>query len=378
MISIEQIASYLENGLNEVYGNPNIKFHIWADVGKLDKPTRDGNTVTHFITGNLRVTSSSNDANMLEMGANGLSLEFSIPQKRPRSTVQQTPQELQEIQGGQYTFVQEILNVINTYFKNAQSFTLMDGEEEYSLSFQAGTSTSGVADISSELGKNVTASVYLTLYFIKGGIISNNVNFTIDGMPVPFQSLQFGRSTENGRDVYAGKDISKQIASSSAFSVDLTFPLNVDNITQESLAFLLDGVPNTAHFMGVQYGKDAEKRLYLVSIDNIRTVAQGVTVSGATVALAEVVEHAEALNYPAGYQVGRFSFNDSTAQTITFTLSGECSYYLGGTTGEGNGQVTVQLSPDDFVYDDTTDKYFVYLVTSTPVSVSSTIPFEVT
>lgn len=377
MISIEQIAHYLENGLNELYGNPNIKFHIWADVGKLDKPTRTGNTVTHYITGNLQVNSSSNDANMLEMGANGLSLEFSIPQKRPRSTVQQTPQELQEIQGGQVTFVQEILNVINTYFKNAQSFTLLDGEEEYALSFQAGTSVSGVADIESELGKNVTASVYLTLYFIKGGIISNNVSMTIDGVPVPFQSLRFGRSTENGRDVYAGKEISKQIASSSAFAVDFVFPLNVDKTTQEALGFLLEGVPNTAHFVSVQYGKDAQKQLYLMSVDNITTNAEGVTVSGATVALAEVVEHAEAINYPEGYQTVRFSFNASTAQSLTFTLSGDCSYFLGGVMGEGSGEITVPLSPDDFVYKEEDDVYYVYLVTSSAVSVSSDVPFEV-
>ena len=377
MITLEQLAAFFENGLNGLYNNPYIKFHIWASAGHVDEPIRDGNTVTHFITGNLLTSSSSNDANLLVMGANGLTLEFSIPVKRPRTTATQTSEELQEVVNGQYPFVNEIAEVINSYFQEAQAFTLMDGDDEYSLSFQAGTSLTGTVDLQPGIGKHVTASVSITVYFVKGGIISRDVSLTLDGVPVPYQVLRVGRSTESARDVYAGKEVSKTVSSSSAFSIDLQYPLNADHTTEETLSFLMDGLPNTAHFVALQYGKDASKRLYLMTIDNTIANAQGVTVSGANIALCEVVENVQTLNFPSFFQVGRFRFSVSTAETVEFVLAENCDYYLGGIAAEGNGSITAELTPDDFVYEEETDAYYVYLVTDKKVEVTSTVPFEV-
>lgn len=377
MITLEQLATYFENGLNMLYNNPYIKFHIWASAGHVDEPIRNGNTVTHFITGNLLTSSSSNDANLLVMGANGLTLEFAIPVKRPRTTASQPAEELQEVVNGQYPFVNEIAEVINSYFQEAQAFTLMDGDDEYSLSFQAGTSLTGTLDLQTGLSKHVTASVSITVYFIKGGIISRDVSLALDGVQVPYQVMRVGRSTESTRDVYAGKEISKSVSSSSAFSIDLQFPLNDDNATEETLSFLLDGLPNTAHFAALQYGKAARKRLYLMTIDNTITNAQGVTVSGTNVALCEVVENVQALNFPSAFQVGRFRFAVSTAGSVEFSLSESCAYFIGGKAAEGNGSITAELTPDDFVYEEETDAYYVYLVTDKKVTVTSTVPFEV-
>lgn len=377
MITLGQIAKHFEDGLNAVYNNKNIKFAISANVGTLRKALREQNTITHFITGGLTVNSSSNDANLLVMGANGLTLEFAIPAKRPRSTPKQTAEELQKIRDGQYPFVQEVMKAINDYFENAQTFTLTDGEDDYSLAFQAGTSMADGLQIENGIGECVFAYASITLYFIEGGIISKDVQITIDGARVPFQVLRLGRSSELSRDVYGGKFISKSIVSSNAFSIDLQFPLNSDVSTEETISFLLGGTPNIAHFVSVKYGENAESELYLMTFDNVLTNAQGVTISGATAALIEVVEITDALNFPAGYQVGKFIFQNSQADSITFTLSEECDFYLGGIAASGTGEQTVELSPDDFVYNETDDNYFVYFVTNKAVETSSNIPFEV-
>lgn len=377
MITLEQIAKHFEDGLNAVYDNPNIQFSIAAHAGILRNAVREQNNVTSYITGSLSVDSSSNDANLLVMGANGLSLEFAIPAKRPRTTGNQAAEELQKIRNGQYPFVNEVMKAINDYFENAQAFTLTDGEDEYSLAFQAGTSMSDATQILEGIGECVIAYASITLYFIEGGIISKDVQITIDGARMPFQVVRVGRSSELSRDVYLGKYISKSIASSTAFAIDLQFPANADVATQETLAFLLGGTPNTAHFVTVQYGASAPLEIYLMTFDNVITNAQGVMISGATAALIEVVEITDALNFPAGYQVGKFTFQSSEYNSIVFTLSEECDFYLGGIAGRGTGAQTIELSPDDFVYDDENDVYAVYLVTNKAVGITSEIPFEV-
>lgn len=378
MIKLSQIAEMFENGLNSLYGNPEIKFHIWSDVGKFDQPYRDGNTITHYITGNLKSTSSANDANLLVMGTNDLSLEISIPLKRPRTNAKQSEEDLRAVQNGQYPFVEEIKNVLNGYFQEAQSVIIPDGEDNYSVSFSAGVSISGVVDIASQLGKHVTASVYVQLYFIKGGTISRDVQVTFDNVLIPYQHVDTARANVIERDVYAGKLVSKGISSSSAFSLDLNFPSNADNTTQELIDFVLRGEPNTAHFVSVKWGNIGED-LYLMTVDNVTTRAEGVTIAGISAALIEVTENPELLSLPAGFQMGRFTFPNTAATQLTFTLSEACKAFIGGYAYEwAEGSKAITLSANDFEYDDETNAFYVYLITDRQVTVTSDTAFTVT
>ena len=124
MITLEQFADIFQRGLNAVLKKNEIQFKIWSNVGKYQKAIRDGNTVTKYINGNLRVSSSANDANDLVMGVNGLTLDFIVPLKRPRTNAKQTAEELAAIQDGQYPFVEEIVNAIDGYFQKAVSTSM--------------------------------------------------------------------------------------------------------------------------------------------------------------------------------------------------------------------------------------------------------------
>lgn len=80
MISLKELSNRFESGLNAelktVLKSEEIQFKIWAEAGQFQKPLRDGNTITYFINGNLRTSSSANDANDLVMGVNGLTLDL--------------------------------------------------------------------------------------------------------------------------------------------------------------------------------------------------------------------------------------------------------------------------------------------------------------
>lgn len=85
----------------------------------------------------------------------------------------------------------------------------------------------------------------------------------------------------------------------------------------------------------------------------------------------------ETFYFPSSFQVGRFRFSASTAGSIEFSLSENCAYLIGGKAAKGNGGITAELTPDDFIYEEDTDAYYVYLVTDKKVTVTSTVPFEV-
>ncbi len=374
MISLVEIAKTFETGLNEALGEDNIKFHIWATAGEYEKPFRDGNTVTQYIIGNLRTTSSSNDANMLIMGVNGLTLDFAIPVRRPRTQAGESPESLQKIVQGQYPFVDEVISVINSYFQLARSFVMQDGEDEYSVAMQAGTSVSGVVDIAPQLGNYVSASVYVQIYFIKNGVMSDKVTVTLDNFPIPFQSAQIGRSNEMNRDVYTDTLVSKVMSSSTAFSIDVNFPANSEYPSEAIVDFMLGGEPNTAHFVSAEWN-DTTTRLYLMTLDNVSATAQGVAIVGIKAALVEVVNSFDIVNIPEGFQRGKFSFTNSTAAELTFTVSEPCKLFIAGNAMEAEGTVTVAISASDYEYDEE-GEYFISLITDRAVTVTSDLPFQ--
>lgn len=376
MITLVQLADLFEKGLNAMLNDPEIQFKIWASVGKKKKAVRYGNTVISFITGNLQTSSSANEANLLVMGVNGLSLEFFIPTQTPRTNSEQKASELQEIENGQYKFVDRIVNAINGYFETAQTFTFKDGEIEYGISFRAGTCLTGDVSLASRLGKNVTVTVYIECYFLQGGINSKDVIVSVDGEIIPFQSVKIGRSNRLSNDVYSGDLVVKNISTASALSIDFVMPANADNTTKQAKEFLLNGDPNVAHFVRLQYG-NGNVAQYLMIFDSLITDAQGITFAGITGTFIEMVDNPLFVGVPEYFQVGRFAFSTSDYKNMTFNIT-NCTGYICGKVQDMSGAVAVALSEQDFIYDEATDKYFVYLITSTAATVTNaTATFEV-
>lgn len=381
MISIVQLSELFERELNAILNNPEIQFKIWSEVGQYQPYHRDGNTVTHYINGNLRTNTSANDANNLAMGVNGLSLVFSVPVKRPRANVNQTAEDLQEINDGQYPYVQYITSAINDYFQEAKSAVLPDDKgKNFTVSWQAGTSLSGAVDLVPVLGKCIEISVYIEMYFIEGGTSSKDVKIYFDGSLVPYKAIRFGRSPVTERDVYADKLVSKGVITSTALAIDIDFPSNADITTQAVIDYLLGGEPNVAHFVDIEWG-DTRKESYLMTVNTVQTSAQGVAIAGVSVSLMEVVDNL--FDVSEGYQIRKFIFKSSTPPIITvptipatqtnlyFALSMECTVYIAGRAFKVTAGTNyyVNLTSADLVYDEELDAYCVTLITGKQVSV---------
>lgn len=377
MIKLSDIANYIENGLNTVLGSVGYEFRIWADAGEMVHALRTGNSVTQWIPATLRSVSSANENNILVMGANGLMLDVAIPVKRPKTSAAETPEELEKIQNGQYPFVEEIKAVLDDYFQISQVFSKSDEEEvSYTISMEAGRAQTGVVDILPVLDECLTVSVFISLTFLQGGINARNVVLNIDGVRVPLLNVTFGRANRLSSDVYSDAAVVKNIATATALSIDFSFPANADNSTKQAFLALLDGKPNVVHFVQVQIGSAYDGN-YLMVFDNLTMNAQGVLFAGLNGSLIEAVENPLMLDTPDYMQVGRFTLASSDTETLTFTATGTA--FIAGQVHTFNGASMVGLSPADFVYSETDDTYYVYMISLAAMSVTaSSATFTVT
>ena len=379
MVSLLQIAQMIEQGLTAQLDDPNIDFKVWANAGELSKSLRTANTVQSYIQGTLRSSSSSNEANILSMGYNGLTLDLSVPLQAPKTLSTQTAQDLQRISDSQYPFISLIASTIDAYFSIANVFQLTDENgTQYTISMQAGRAITGNVDIAATLGNNLIITVFIGLYFLEGGVSARNVILTIDGVRVPLSSVTIGRANRMTNDVYQNSTTVKNMSSATALSIDFAFPANSDNTTSQAFLSLLDGQPNVAHFVELSIGTQYDGH-YLMMFDNLNIAAQGVQFAGVTGSLVEVIGDAQFINVPDYIQVGRFTYDNTySAQSLGFIAPAKiwcAGQFEDGTAG---GTIGISLMPSDYVYSQTNAKYYVYMFSLGAVTVSdASAPFSI-
>lgn len=384
MISTEQLANKFENELNAVLDYENLSFKLWTTAGERVKSIRQGNDVYTFITGDIKVSANTITANRLVMGVNQITIEFDVPVDPPKTTAKQTAEDLDHIKNGQYWFVQYIMNVLSNYFQKYQAFMMQDENGvEYAVGIVAGVAIPQGIDLQSWRSNSLPVNVYIEANIVQGGIISLDIDVEMDGEVLPFQSFIPDRAGVMTPDVYSGSEVSKVISVSSAFAAEVTIPSNVVyGSSSAAISYLLHGKQNVAHFLKIKWGKaeDAETGLYLVTMTRITGAMQGVSIASFTFRIAELQDNIDLINIPNGFQIGYFVVESSALESLTFTVSESCLAYIAGKVFEWTaGQsVTVSLEPDSIVYDETSDKYRVYLITNKPVGITGNgIDFEV-
>ena len=114
--------------------------------------------------------------------------------------------------------------------------------------------------------------------------------------------------------------------------------------------------------------------------DNLVLNAQNVLFAGVTGSLIEVVDNPLMINVPDYMQVGYFEFDNSSTTRFSFNSSIYDFYlaYISGRIYSLASANSIGLEPADFVYDQTSGKYRVYMVTlgSVPVT-QSDFPFTI-
>lgn len=374
MITTQQIAQAFENDLNELLDYENLSFKLWANMGKKSKAMRVGNTVQERIDGDIRISASSITANRLVMGVNQLTIEFGVPVDPPKTTTAQTAEDLEPVKNGQYWFVQYIVGILSQYFQKYQAIEMTDEQGvTYGVGIVAGVAAPQTVDLQPYEGNFITVNVYVNMNIVQGGIISLNVGVELDGVAVPFQTFTPDRTGVLDPSVYSGGDYSEVISTSSAFAAECTMPTNTVYASSiAAVAFLLHGDLNEAHFLKLTWGGE-DTELYLVSFTRETGGIQDVTIASVTFRVAQVRDDADVVKIPDAFQLGYFEVDSSELSEIELSVSADCLGYIGGKAYEftAGQSVTVPVSPHSIVYDESTDEYRVYLITSAKVTVTA-------
>lgn len=361
MLSLSTYAGMLEDGLNAQLNDPDLSFRVWAYAGEEEVNTRIGNTVKKKIYCVLSLTDAANDATQIEMGTNVLTLTVCVPLKRPLTDVGgNSVNRYDRILLGQYPFLQDVSDAISAYFAVSKNIIYSDGGKTYSLGVNASIPTTGNVDIISQLGNCVVMNVGITMMYVEGGINSRAVKIAVDGEEIPYITFQPDADGVIEADVQAGGMRRKSYESATAVSFALTVPAVDNSFTGTAFKFLFDPVPNSAHFVTVNVGQTEYS--YMMMISSPSAAAERVANVGITLNFIEIMDDAEIMDLPDGVQAGRFSFHDTSAASLSFTVS-ECLAYIGGECMHMNGETTVNLQPNDYIYDDETDTFYVYLFT---------------
>lgn len=369
MIKTSQLTEIFENKLNSLVRIRGISFKIWADVGVYTPPRRSFNTVEYVIDGILTTNASSLEATTLVMGVNNLELTFAIPLEPPRTTFQQTEEELVAIQDGQFSFPAYVTGVLTNYFQTPQTYAINDSDgKKFAVGILGGVAIPGDIESRPNIGKSITASVYLNVNVVEDGIVSTDITVAMDGVVMPALSKTCSRSSVLNSDVISNNLTSKNLGTSSALVVQVTFPATMGAPTKDTLKTLLDGSINRAHFVTVVYGGAVTKEYFMI-ISKSNSAAEGVTIGGITVEFVEVLQYADALEVPEGFQVGAFTLAGSDVKSLTFVSDRAVKAFIGGeVVNLVAGKNTVALTSDDFI--DGNSGYVVYMITQTGVNVT--------
>lgn len=377
MITTQQIAEYIENGLNAALQYEGLSFKIWATAGERDKPVRSGNAVNYSIDGNFRVVTSSLTPNILVMGVNAFTLTFDVPVNPPKTSASQTAEDLARVRDGQYWFVLYIERIISSYFKLPQELSFTDEEGTYNATLAAGVAIPEGIDLTAWRGNTVPVDVYIELTIGQNAVMSRSAVIEIDGEPVPFVSFIPERASVVDAAQYSSDESTKTLATASAIVAEVNIPINTEYGSSDAvLDYFFGGHNNVVHFLKIALGQKSD--VYLVEISRATVGLENAKIASSTFRLSEAVADADLLDVPDGFQVGYFTMQSSTVTSITITVSEPCLLYVAGQAYEVSDQITVSLIPKYIPYNDDAGEYRLYVITNTAVTVSASgYTFEV-
>ena len=377
MITIQEIAEHIENGLNAQLQNAEftyegIAFKVWATAGERDKPVRSGNSVNYYINGNLRVATSSLLPNILVMGMNAFTITFDVPVDPPKTSSSQTAEDLARVRDGQYWFVLYVENIISSYFKLPQDITFTDNGVTYNTTLAAGVAIPEGIDLAAWRGNTVPVDVYIELTIGQSAVMSRSAIVELDGEPVPFASFIPERASVVDAAQYSADESTKTFSTSSALVAEVNIPLNtIYGSSDAVLDYFFGENNNTVHFLKIGLGQ--RSKVYLVNISRATVGLENAKVASSTFRLSEAVSDIDLLEVPDGFQVGYFTMQSSTATSITIRVNAPCLLYVAGQAYEANGghPITVPLAPKYLTYNDDAGNYRLYVITSKTVSVTA-------
>lgn len=237
IVEIKELAESLQDKLNEGnldplsdgIDNTRFEFVILPEVGMYKKPSREGNTVTYYINGIMRVIGSQSEGTNSQTVNSSIStaVELMIP------IIQRDDDTLCE------TFVSRVRNWINQ--KLVYNVAQIDNVNGYFIGTEYKIAQTGTREILPLIGDCVKMTVYIDYLFVAGGVSSDDIKVTICEEPLYPTNLGISRRALTEGNITNDKaGVSRALVSGTAFVINASMPLRTGVIDKKLIQFTLD------------------------------------------------------------------------------------------------------------------------------------------
>lgn len=281
----EKLLKYVQNGLGE-------RFKIFAEAGERDSvrtsefEMRAREDILNAVYGTLYIEPSNlapiKGLTVLTIRA---TLEVLCEIRRKPTSPDVTFEEIDTIRSILDAFAQEH----NGTVFSSDSYPSEDSEaseKTYSIVPSFSPAICGdVEEIVSEFGEVIP--VYLSILFtaVEDGVLSNDVEISIDGNPIYFESATISRVKVVDQFTYGKGAPMKASVTQHGFGIDIVSPLLSDKLGAIIMSEILDGSFNRTHTVTVTKG-DTTKSYTCIFGNSSLSLQPGKNV-GATLSLVE-------------------------------------------------------------------------------------------
>ena len=293
MIDLTTLAAALEERLNvdvpSCKVNTEYEFHIFTREGDYEKGHRlpNSNTVVKYINAMLSVT--SDDKAGISLDSLNIELNTEIDILIPDINAE-------DAEGNKFKDL--IIEHINDCLSLPTQDTVTENGINYLITATYSSVVTGLADMRTQVGESLTASVSIDYSIVAAGISSGDIELYVEGERIYYARLDLARITTMESNISSENSlgIGKTSPQGSSLQIVITKPNRLDALDEKHLDYLLSGInlPFSVRVYHPRKTKNPENN-YTVIFSEGSEGAEGFAVPGESITLTEYLAPVEAV-----------------------------------------------------------------------------------
>lgn len=312
MIDLSTLIEKLQKKLNDELKNDNsgvldnCQFKIFEDTGALQLDTREENTVTEYINGEMRTVSSeiSSLNNGSVVATQNCKVDFIVRLEDIEYDEEEyalaldgegkLSKELLDVIYGNATKIKAIRALFDKVFSINGTERLVINDKSYVVTTIYTLANSGIREQAPMLGDSYSFTVYIFYIFIENGINTTDLIVTLDGQNLPFEGITIMRTPTLDGIVPANtaKGALENVATMSQLMVSLELPALESEVNEKIRDFIFDGTLNKKYSLGLGFNT-ANMHYYDVTMSVGRLNGETVKNMGLQVSFVEIIDDEE-------------------------------------------------------------------------------------
>lgn len=326
MISLQTIATAIENKLNTAASLTEYKFIVHAGTGKWTPARRTENDIQEYVNCVLSVLASDK---MTTVGGQVLATQTMYLRIIVKLTDDEedgslitidfdgTETESQRYKGN-VTKINEVRELINSAFQPNDLSVIEENNESFTVSAVYQLLGDGERRNEPSIGNSYTFSMNIFYSFVENGINVVDTAFVLDGIEIPYQTMTISRlPTMDGNVPASGTGKIENLSSQSGITFNFELPALKDTATKSFLSVLLGGTLNEAHILTVKFGEFTEPKSYLVTLSEIQAMGEIIKNVGQRIAFVPTAKDYDLVEIPDSYYIYDLGANAGAGEAIS-------------------------------------------------------------